>query len=63
LSADDFYDNVRADDNARNVCGVPPIYALLQTTPATQCSLLHYEQATDFDLGRSVTFASLTLTR
>jgi len=63
LSADDFYDNVRADDNARNVCGVPPIYALLQTTHATRCSLLHYEQATDFDLGRSVTFASLTLTR
>jgi AmmeMemoRadiSam system protein B len=63
LDADGFYDNVRADDNARNVCGVPPIYALLQTTPASGCSLLSYHQATDTPLQRSVTFAALALTR
>jgi AmmeMemoRadiSam system protein B len=63
LDADGFYDNVRTDDNARNVCGVPPIYALLQTTPASDCSLLSYHQATETQLQRSVTFAALALTR
>ncbi|HUT32513.1 MAG TPA: AmmeMemoRadiSam system protein B [Planctomycetota bacterium] len=61
LDADAFYDCVRADGNARHVCGVPPIYALLAATPASRCTLLDYRQATDYDLQRSVTFASLAL--
>lgn len=61
LNAEAFYDSLRADDNARHVCGGPPIYALLATTDATRCRLLDYRQATDYDAQRAVTFASLAL--
>jgi len=59
LDGDAFYDSVRADDNARHICGVPPIYALLATTDAERCELLDYRQAPDSRLQRAVTFASL----
>jgi len=61
LDPDAFYDCVRADDNARHVCGVPPIYALLATADAARCTLLDYRQATDYGLQRAVTFAGLAL--
>jgi len=61
LDADGFYDSLRADGNARNVCGAPAIYALLATTNAARCDLLDYRQATDYGLQRSVTFAALAL--
>ncbi len=63
LDADAFYDAVRADGNARHVCGLPPIYALLGTTDARAARLLDYRQATDYALQRAVTFASLALYR
>jgi AmmeMemoRadiSam system protein B len=63
LEPDAFYDCVRADSNARHICGVPPIYALLATTDATRCTLLDYRQAADYGLQRAVTFASLALHR
>jgi len=61
LDADGFYNCVRRDDNARHICGVPPIYALLSTIDATCTQLLDYRQAVDFEPGRAVTFASLAL--
>jgi hypothetical protein len=63
LDAEAFHDAVRADDNARHVCGVPSIYALLGTTKASRCKLLDYRQAVDYPLERAVTFASLALHR
>ena len=59
LDADGFYDSIRIDGNARNVCGLPPIYALMNAIEAARCELLDYRQATDYDLQRAVTFASL----
>lgn len=61
LDPDGFYANVALDDNARHICGVPPIYALLAVTDASRCELLDYRQAVDYDLQRAVTFASLAL--
>ncbi|MBM4034692.1 MAG: AmmeMemoRadiSam system protein B [Planctomycetes bacterium] len=63
LAPDAFYDSVRGEGNARHICGVPPIYALLATTDATSCTLLDYRQAADYPLQRAVTFASLALHR
>jgi len=59
--ADAFYDALRADDNARHVCGGPPIYTLLAATDAASCRLLDYRQAADYEAQRAVTFASLAL--
>jgi hypothetical protein len=59
LDPDGFYDSVRADDNARHVCGVPPIYAMLSAVDATRADLLDYRQAADYALERAVTFASM----
>ncbi len=63
LDADAFYNCVRADGNARHVCGVPPIYTLLATADAARCTLLDYRQAADYGLQRAVTFASLALSQ
>ncbi len=61
LDPDGFNETVQADRNARHVCGVAPIYALLKTADARRAELLDYRQASDPDLGRAVTFASLAL--
>ncbi len=61
LDADGFYEAVMLDGNARHLCGVAPICTLLATVDASRCELLDYRQATDFDLQRAVTFASLAL--
>ena len=61
LDADGFYEAVELDGNARHICGLPPIYALLATTTASRCELLDYRQAVDYDVQRAVTFASLAL--
>lgn len=61
LDPDGFYHSVHADDNARHICGVASIYALLATAGATRCELLDYRQAVDGDVGRAVTFAALAL--
>ena len=61
LQAEDFFQAVMSDGNARHVCGLPNIYALLATTDATRCELLDYRQAADYDVQCAVTFASLAL--
>jgi len=61
LDPEGFCRDICSDDNARHVCGLPAIYALFATAGAGRCDLLDYRQATDYELQRAVTFASLTL--
>ncbi len=61
LDPDGFCRDVCADANARHICGLPAIYALFATANPSRCVLLDYRQATDYDLQRAVTFASLAL--
>jgi AmmeMemoRadiSam system protein B len=55
-----FYEAAMNDGNRRNVCGVGPIYLLLQTVRASNATLLKYEQA--YDPNGTVTFASACFT-
>jgi len=63
MDPDGFNRDVCSDDNARHICGLPAIYALFAAVGAGRCDLLDYRQATDYDLQRAVTFASLALYR
>ena len=60
IDASGFYDAAMRDGNRRNVCGVGPIYLLLQTVRASKVTILKYEQA--YDPNGTVTFASACFT-
>jgi len=61
LDPDAFFGSVYADGNARNVCGAAAVYTLLAAAEPAACRLLDYRQATDYALGRAVTFAAMAL--
>ena len=58
--AEGFWKHVVADLDARRVCGLAPIYALLRTLgPGSEGKLRHYEQNVDSDEGSIVSHAAL----
>jgi AmmeMemoRadiSam system protein B len=55
-----FWSHVARDLETRRVCGLGPIYSLLQAMPqGAQGELLHYEQTVDADDGSIVSHAAL----
>jgi AmmeMemoRadiSam system protein B len=59
LKAEEFYQYILREKDRRNVCGLPPIYALLCLLNAHQGELLHYQQWHDPQGKGAVTFASM----
>lgn len=58
-----FLRHIEAEKDARNVCGVPAIYALLSVLDAGSGRFLHYGRAEEPQTGSLVTFASLAFYR
>ena len=57
-----FWEHVAADLDTRRVCGLAPVYSLLEALTAageTRGELLHYEQTVDTDDGSIVSHAAL----
>jgi AmmeMemoRadiSam system protein B len=59
--AEGFYRSVEAEKDRRNVCGLPPIYALLSLLPGAEGVLLDYRQCPDPDPGSFVSIAAMQL--
>ena len=59
LQGEDFYRFILSEGDRRNICGLPPIYALLHLIEARQGELLHYQQWSDPSGKGAVTFASM----
>jgi AmmeMemoRadiSam system protein B len=59
LQAEEFYHYILREKDRRNVCGLPPIYALLCLLDAHTGELLHYQQWHDPQGKGAVTFASM----
>ena len=59
--ADAFAGHVALDGNARNICGVGPIWTALKALEPCAATLLGYEQWVEEDGGSSVTFAACTI--
>ena len=59
--ADGFLGHVALDGNARNVCGVGPIWTALKTLEPCAATLLNYEQWAEEDGSSAVTFAACTI--
>jgi hypothetical protein len=59
INAEGFFDFVRRERDRRNICGLPPIYALLRAIDAREGKLLDYRQSVEPDGGSAVTFASM----
>ncbi len=56
----DFWEHVAADLDTRRVCGLAPIWTLLEVLgPTTSASVLHYEQSVDSDDGSLVSHAAV----
>jgi hypothetical protein len=59
--ADGFFADIAQDENARNVCGVAPIYVTLKALEGADVKLLRYEQWCEEDGASCVSFASCAL--
>jgi AmmeMemoRadiSam system protein B len=57
--ADGFYSQVMADDDARRICGLSPIYCLLALLGPSRGQLLKYSQWIDRNGQGSVTYAGV----
>jgi MEMO1 family protein len=57
--AEGFMRNIIADEDARNVCGVPAIYTLLKIVNSDTADLLGYNQSVEEETSSVVTFASI----
>ncbi len=61
--ASSFWEHVAADLDERRVCGLAPIFSLLDALhPKTSGHVLHYEQNIDPDDGSIVSYASVAFT-
>jgi MEMO1 family protein len=61
--ADDFYRSVMSDGDRRRVCGVAPMYAMLDLLPESRGEVLHYTPWADPNGYSAVTFASVAYYR
>jgi AmmeMemoRadiSam system protein B len=59
LQAEGFYRFILREKDRRNVCGLPPVYALLHLIEAEKGALLKYQQWSDPSGKGAVTFASM----
>ncbi len=57
--AEDFYRDVAGDGNARNVCGLSPVYILLRCLEGRPGRILDYAQAAEEDGSQVVSFGAL----
>lgn len=60
LGGEEFYRFILSEGDRRNICGLPPVYALLHLIEAQEGELLHYQQWHDPQGKGAVTFASMT---
>jgi AmmeMemoRadiSam system protein B len=59
LKAEEFYQYILREKDGRNICGLPPVYALLHLIKANRGELLNYQQWHDPQGKGAVTFASM----
>ena len=59
LKGEEFYRFILREGDRRNICGLPPIYTLLQLIEAQKGEVLHYQQWSDPSGKGAVTFASM----
>ncbi|HXG31470.1 MAG TPA: AmmeMemoRadiSam system protein B [Thermodesulfobacteriota bacterium] len=59
VNAEGFFRSIAEERDKRKVCGLSPIYALLDTVRAERGSVLDYDQALEPDTGSVVSFASV----
>lgn len=58
---DGFFDNIAREENARNICGVAPIYLTLKVLDPARVKRLRYEQWAADDRSSAVTFAACAI--
>jgi hypothetical protein len=56
-----FFDNISREENARNICGVAPIYLALKVLEPARVKRLRYEQWAEEDGSSAVTFAACVI--
>jgi AmmeMemoRadiSam system protein B len=59
LKGEEFYQYILREKDRRNICGLPPLYALIHLIKARKGELLNYQQWHDPQGKGAVTFASM----
>ncbi len=57
--AEGFYSFIREEGDSRHICGLPPIYALVEALGGEKGRLIHYDRWFDPQEGSAVTFAGM----
>jgi AmmeMemoRadiSam system protein B len=60
VNAEGFYRAIQREGDRRNICGLPPIYALLHVIEANNGKIVNYQQWSDAQGQGAVTFAGMT---
>lgn len=55
-----FFGIIAENQDRRHICGLPPVYSMLETINATRGSVLDYRQWNERERGSAVTFASVS---
>ncbi|MGL4422448.1 MAG: hypothetical protein ACRCZF_17405, partial [Gemmataceae bacterium] len=58
-----FVNTIQAEQDARRICGFPPLWLTLQTIRATAGRVLHYQQFVHPRRTESVSFAAMAFDR
>jgi hypothetical protein len=54
-----LYETISSEGDRRRICGLPPIYTLLETAAVRSGKILKYDMAVDYPMHSVVTFASV----
>ncbi len=60
ISANGFFNVIQKEGDKRKICGLPPIYMLLNTADLSEGKLLKYCQAPEYNSSSIVSFASMS---
>jgi AmmeMemoRadiSam system protein B len=59
MDSEGFYKSVKADEDFRKICGLPPVYALMSVIDAEKGKLISYDQWMDYNINSTVSFAGI----
>ncbi|MES2764604.1 MAG: AmmeMemoRadiSam system protein B [Bacteroidota bacterium] len=59
IDGESFFNQIAANEDARRICGLPPLYTMLEALKPTKAEVLKYDQWNEKERESAVTYASV----
>jgi AmmeMemoRadiSam system protein B len=59
IDAESFFNQIAANEDVRRICGLPPLYTMLEALKPTKAEVLKYDQWNEKERESAVTYASV----